>query len=71
MLDKVIANVGEYGAPLLAELAKGGSAPLQCDQAKLAAFGVALLEGDFVDSQNVWQHNQAKLAAMLKAELQL
>ncbi len=67
----MIANVGEYGAPLLAELAKGGSAPLQCDQAKLAAFGVALLEGDFVDSQNVWQHNQAKLAAMLKAELQL
>ncbi len=71
LLDKVIANVGEYGAPLLAELAKGGSAPLQCDQAKLAAFGVALLEGDFVDIQNVWQHNQAKLAAMLKAELQL
>lgn len=71
LLDKVIANVGVYGGPLLEELARGGSEPLQCDAAKLAAFGVELLEADFVDGQNVWQHNRAKLAEILQAELQL
>lgn len=71
LLDKVIANVGAYAGPLLAELAKGGSVPLQCDAAKLAAFGVELLAADFVDDRNVWQHNRAKLAELLRAELQL
>ena len=71
LIDKVIANIGVYAEPLLAELAKGGSKPLICDKGKLAAYGVELVTADFVDQDNVWQHNRQKLSAILRQELNL
>lgn len=71
LIDKVIANVGEYAPALLAELQQGGSVPLVCDEAKLQACGAELVTADFVDSQNVWQHNRQKLAEVLRRELRL
>ena len=45
--------------------------PLVCDEAKLLACGAQLVTADFVDSQNVWQHNRQKLAEVLRRELRL
>lgn len=68
LVDRVIANIGEYSRAGLARLAEGGSQPLVCDRAKLAAWGVEVIAGDFVDNLNVWQHDKEKLAAVLEAE---
>ncbi len=68
LIDLVIANNGAYSAAGLAALAARRSRPVVCDAAYLAGRGVAVWQADLVNEVDLWQHDRAKLAAVL-AEL--
>lgn len=71
LVDVVIANNGEYDAPGLAALRQAGSLPVRFAQERLLACGVGVIAADFVDAANFWQHDRAKLRAVLRRELGL
>jgi uncharacterized cofD-like protein len=71
LVDKVVANIGAYGENALHELAGNRSVPIICDGERMAADGVELICGDFVDGVNFWQHDRRKLKERLQQELGL
>ena len=65
LIDVIIANNGAYPETALAALAARKSRPIVCDTAKLEVAGVHILQADFVDEVNFWQHDRVKLKTAL------
>lgn len=68
MLDKVIANTGEYTKLQLAKMADVHVKPVVCDMERLEKFGLEVLTSNLIDESDLWRHHSENFKALLAAE---
>lgn len=68
MVDKVIANNGEYSQEQLAKMAEVHVKPVVCDLERLEKFGLEVLTTNLIDENDLWRHHSENFKALLEAE---